>query len=709
VITAPPLEPYLVERPSQVLPSPDELLSAVAVDTETSGLAVDDGARVAVVSLAYRVKSEPGEIYFHAFPFDQGRHADKGFEVARLKSGAPKLALTPGDAEHWLEWDDNLDEDEWVFLLEWLAAAGALVGCVYHNAKFDLHMLRAGTRHWPGRGMVRGLAADTMLAAKVIAPRESMGLKPTAERLWGAAEAADAVAVEQALVNARKLFGLRASDGNDKRYDLLPWAVIGPYAAQDTILTLRLHEWQLSALEEGLGSADDIDRSLGLCRALYKMECRGFGPLRSDVALAWAETITKRIAELEAAVPFDPPTQPAATTYFFETLGLAPWKIGEEKRGWLIETGSGPPQHIGGVGGKEARERIKRRFPHAKKITWKQGQLTSVIARRMAASGVAGAAELAELLDLKIANQMFYANYAALAGPDGKLRTDYKQAFVKSGRMSTSRVSMQGLPRKLGLSVAGAPAPEPRGLFAVAEGRERWGLDLSQAELRIAAALAPCPSMAELLASGADLHGVTCTKVFEVTPEHPDWDELRSVAKQLTFGQLFLMGPRTFQNHLFAKGGIEWDYARCRDAVYGWRETYPEIEAVYHELREFVIAHGYVELYDGTRSYFGALDWERTGWNRRVQGSLARFVETWTAQVESWTERYDALCLTVHDACYLDLPIEDAADVVADVTARTEALWTEHFDIPGRLDASRWSYHEKLWLPGEAPVLEGAH
>ncbi len=43
--------------------------TAVAVDTETSGLFVDDGATLSVVSVAYL---EDGKIQSHAFPFDQG-------------------------------------------------------------------------------------------------------------------------------------------------------------------------------------------------------------------------------------------------------------------------------------------------------------------------------------------------------------------------------------------------------------------------------------------------------------------------------------------------------------------------------------------------------------------------------------------------------------------------------------------------------------
>ena len=59
---------------------PDVEGLTVAVDTETSGLFVDDGATLSVVSVAWRTSGNSGlynGITGFAFPFDQGRAHEK--------------------------------------------------------------------------------------------------------------------------------------------------------------------------------------------------------------------------------------------------------------------------------------------------------------------------------------------------------------------------------------------------------------------------------------------------------------------------------------------------------------------------------------------------------------------------------------------------------------------------------------------------------
>ena len=74
----------MTELPSVDLPDPKLLAGPVAVDSETTGLAVDDGAYLTVVSVAYRREDDPGAIHHHAFPFDVGRAEAKGFSVVRF-------------------------------------------------------------------------------------------------------------------------------------------------------------------------------------------------------------------------------------------------------------------------------------------------------------------------------------------------------------------------------------------------------------------------------------------------------------------------------------------------------------------------------------------------------------------------------------------------------------------------------------------------
>lgn len=685
----------LVDRPSQVLHRPKDIASYVVVDTETSGLYVDNGDRMCAVSVAYRTVAEPDKITAWAFPFDQGRAAEKGFHPKRYKDGRLKADV---DLAEW-DADVNLPRSEWEYLCEWLVKVGRKKGLGAQNGKFDWHMVRAGRRArpdvpedadpWPGPDLEEYQTWDTQLVNRILWPLESTSLKPTGARLWGAEAVEDAAVLKQFLELGKKLYGLKVEDG--PRYDLIPWRVNGPYAASDGVLTLRLTEVQVSMLEEGLGSWNAAHRDIDLGRVLYRMERRGFGPYDVETSRRIARSIEERIAVLEPIFPFQPPTLPAATSYYYDELGLAPWKPGEDRRGWEVKQPRQRAIIVPGPKTEEAKALVAARFPKATSITFKQGSLSADIADRLAASGAPYASEFAEMQRLRIANQMFYDNYVRLAGSDGRLRTTFRQAYVKSGRMSVERFQAQALPKKLQLKLMGEPVREPRSLFGVPEGRRRMNLDLSQAELRIASELAQCRQMADPLRNGEDLHGQTCTRIFGQTPESEDWKKYRDVAKRLNFGGIFMIGAASFQANLWTQGGIEWPLSECKVATDGFKRTYPEIVSSYEQWQSFAMDKGYVVLANGERSWMGRYDYPNTAWNRVVQGSLAAWVANWLIVVENITCDYEALVLTVHDSAVLDLPEDRADEIAAVVKEESEKLWLREFGFPGRVDVEEWS------------------
>lgn len=669
-------EAILCERPSVVLPDPGQLIGTAVFDCETSGLYFDAGHRVAAVGVAFRI--DPERIYHHAFAFDQGRAEDKGLTVQYFPDtptyqkrglvGKPK-----GDPEGRWDWDTdyNLPEDEWRTLCTWLLEAGKAVGLTNHNLKYDLGMLRAGTRHWRGVDLERYARWDTMLANPPCWP--AMGtnaLKPVAEILWGTEEADEAKVVQEALEEVKKRYGI-----SEKRYDLLPWEVNGPYASKDATQAYRLAELQELMIDEGRTCGTRINRTVDVMRVLTRMERRGFGPYQVERSAEIADRIDARIESLAATLPFSPPTGPRAAAYFYDELGLAPWKVSEVPRLVVNEPDTR----------KAARDGDVRR------VIKNHGDISATVSRRMAEAGVPHAEAWAQITELRIANQMFYRNYADLAGPDGRIRTSFKQAFVRTGRLSVERFQAQALPKKLALHLGDELLPEPRALFGIAPGRRRMNLDLGQAELRIASMFAGCQVMLDALATGADFHGMTTQNVFHITRDDPNWDLMRDIGKRLTFASIFQVGAPKFRETLWDQAGVEWTLAECKNAVYGWRRTYPEFQASYYKWLEFAEQNMYVPLIDGQPSWMAtARDYPNTAWNRVVQGSLALFANDWLVEVEKRTAKYDALILAVHDSVVLDLPEDVADDVCTELQTMTVELWENTFHIPGAVDVKPW-------------------
>lgn len=578
--------------------------SIVSVDTETSGLHPDDGARVSVISIAW---SDGERIRSAAFPFDQG-----------LRDKLPV-------AQHSMfESDYNLDLDAWDELLFWLMDKRL----VFHNAKYDLHMLRTGTRHYPGKNLLRAFHSDTMVTQRVLDPLEPVGLDAAAQRRLG---------------KSKMLLTSELGAAKTKRYDLLDWDVIGPYASQDAELTLELYDDQQTRIEEGEVPRAWVDLETDLTRVLYQIEQRGlsFDWARS---LEAAEVLELRAKEIEARLPF-PPNPNGAKAYFYGQLGLPPSKT----------TPKGSPS------------------------------LDDEAVRGLVEQGVQHAQDYADISDLRRAQSMWYRAYPEMIGADGRLRTSFRQTKVVSGRMSVERVQLQAIP-KADKNLEGVPGV--RELFFAREGHELWNFDLSQAELRVAAKFSGCTSMLAMLEGGADIHGETCQAVLGTKPDDPNWKRDRDIAKRLTFGSIFLIGARKFQATLSKLAGIHLDMVECERIVNNWRRTYPEFKRAYYRSEKFVEQYGYVRLYDGRPSFLGPREFTHTAWNRIVQGSLAEFLKYWLVEVERrWP---GLLVLTVHDSLVCEIPADRDLEVVPEIKDFTGRLATKAFGVTMSADVGLW-------------------
>jgi DNA polymerase I-like protein with 3'-5' exonuclease and polymerase domains len=273
----------------------------ISVDTETSGLYVDEGARVSAVSVGWL--DSRNRIRSYAWPFDHGQLDKPGLSTPSLFDS--------------VEDETNLSRAEWSMLMKWIARQRV----VMHNAKFDLLMIYAGLRRYRGTGVDLLLSVwwDTQNAQWVLEPEERSSLKPTAARLWGESEADEQAALKPYL----------STNGN--RFDLVPWEIMQPYAAKDAELTLRLYLHQMSILEEGegVGSLEEqCEMELQVMGVLTKMAYRGIG---YDVEQSRIESAKAKrlLLQLQQALPFKP-TPAGARGYFFKQMGAMPHCVTEK-------------------------------------------------------------------------------------------------------------------------------------------------------------------------------------------------------------------------------------------------------------------------------------------------------------------------------------------------------------------------------------------
>ena len=592
---------------------PSEDVGPVALDTETSGLHPDDGARVACLALAWEGGSA-------AFPFDQG---------VRDKLPTVQLDLLE-------DGDPNLGPYEWEKMVVWLEGRDL----VMHNGKFDLTMMRTGTRHWKGVELAHRLKWDTMLASGILEPKEPRGLDAAAKRAG--------VGGKQGLAAVKQW--LKARKYKPTRYDLVPWSIIQEYVTVDAEMTLDLYLHQRQQWRPEYDR--EMELEMDLLGALYRMEARGV-QYDAEESLRVAELLERKADEIESRMPFKCDVT-SAKRYFFDELLLPPDRRTEKGAPSLDE--------------EQIRDWVKQ--------------------------GVEWAEEYSDVSRMRRAVSMWYQGYPDKLGADGRLRCTYRQGHVKSGRMSVERVQLQAMP-KADKSVGDVPGV--RDLLQAKDGHGLWSLDLSQAELRVAAKYSGCQTMLDELAGDSpDIHGRTCEQVLGVSRDDPQWKEKRDIAKRLTFGSIFQIGGQRFQATMSKLAGIHMPLDECQALVDGWRRMYPEFTTAYRKSERLAKSQGWVPLLPGTeqevKSWFGPRDWPHTAWNRIVQGSLAQFFKMWMVAVDR--EFPGRMILTIHDSVLLELPLDEGDEVAARVAAQGTEIATDLFmrgvDLTMPVDTDRW-------------------
>lgn len=568
--------------------------------------------------------------------------------------------------------DDRADlgPTEWRTLCRWLAEAGG--GLVGHNSKFDIVMMHAGSvGGYPGVDLNDRIVWDTMIAAREMWPQTSAALKSLAVLMFDE----DADAEQQALA---PYLGPK----KDPRYDLVPWEVMRPYAVQDAVLTTRLLHKQWSLVEQGLEGTRYIGQEIDISKALARMEFAGI-PYDPEISRAQGEVLQREIDRLSAELPFLP-TLPKAKVFFF----------GNEPRADL------------GRGVVECQCRV----PYS--LTDKgQPSLDAEALDQMVRESVPYAREYQTIQRFKSAVSKWYTPFADRCGPDGRLRTQFRQVAsgsgdvggTKSGRFSAGRINLQAVPKDYALHL---PVMTPRQVIGAAadalDGWALWELDLAQAELRTAALDAGCTKMLDLIVAGEDTHGATATELFGTRPGDPEFKVHRQIAKRANFSLIFGSGVKTFRAMIHKEAGQTMSESEATRVVYGWRDLYPEFGRRIDYCMDHVDRTGYIELTNGKRRYYGKREDSHSAFNQRIQGSLAEYAKAWLLhtdrELRPLRERGVAegvgpggLVLVVHDSQVLLLPEDEGPEIVDAICRAAEGLWAQWFPgVPGGVDAERW-------------------
>lgn len=646
--------------------------NVIAVDTEASGLYVDGKwsskladcqpkARVSAVSVAFK-RADNGQYITFAVPFDQGRVEGKPGKF-NYETGE----FDPLDKCEPCPW--NFGNESWTTLVRWVVRHRL----VFHNAKYDMHIFRAGLREslWTmcgnchaglpmncvcdqqGIDLEEFFAWDTLLVQGLVEPTESNALDELGKRLFGEGKI-------DGLTAALKKNGTALT----KRYDLLSWVVAGPYAAQDTLLTIKAFYHQQARIDTGVIDSVEvglIERDFELCKTLYRIENRGVGYDGAQMRIE-ADKMRTEVDKLKGQLPFQPADITHAKVWFFETLGVIPIKVSDK---------TGKPS------------------------------LDVEVVGRLVEQGVKGAAEWQHIQNMESALSKWYQAWPNQIGEDGRLRTNYRQCKMESdrkdartggaisGRLSAERVQFQGFPKDYKIPEG---IKTPKKMLLAKPGHELWELDGSNMEIRIAAWVTRDPNLVEKCNSGKNIHDENTRAIFGVDEDHGDWNQFRDLSKIGVFSDFYGSGEQTMLSQFEAGLKRSFDIRTVRDFRQRLAEAYPTVKVVSRKAQRKADVTmggcGYIRLYNGRRRVFGWGERTHKAFNQIMQCNVAEIMK----DLMLWIEKtYPGILVNqVHDSVWLEIHSSVAEEVVAAIQAYAVELFERTFaPVKFKVDAKR--------------------
>ena len=281
-----------------------------------------------------------------------------------------------------------------------------------------------------------------------------------------------------------------------------------------------------------------------------------------------------------------------------------------------------------------------------------------------------------------------------VVGPDGRVRTTFQNTVTATGRLSSTDPNLQNIPVRTDLGA------EIRKMFVPAPGCVFVDADYSQIELRVLAHMADDEAMRAAFNSGADIHRVTASQVFNV-PFDAVTPQMRRSAKAVNFGIVY--GISAFS--------LSQDVGVSQAEAKSYIDNYL---SKYHGVRDFMEATveqglrlGYVSTLYGRRRYIPELKdgkymvreaAKRMAMNAPIQGTAADIIKIAMLRVDKALKAAGLtakLVLQVHDELIVECPEAEAETVAALVTREMEAAATLAVPLTAEAKSGRSWYEAK--------------
>lgn len=491
---------------------------------------------------------------------------------------------------------------------------------VFHNAKFDLHVLARAFGLTVSQ-IEKANIVDTLIAAWMLSPGENgLGLDNQVMQK-----------LQHEMIPIENLIG---RGRNQITFDRAPIPQATEYGAEDAVYTLRL--W--APLQKQLQKYDYekyfYQQEMPLLKVLYQMESVGIAVDVPSLKTLEFE-LQRRIENLEkeicdmAGTEFNIGSPKQLAEVMFDTLGL---------------------------------REVKKRSTDA-----------AVLEELFYETASPFVASVIEYRELKKMQSTYISVLPTLVNPETKrIHTSFIQWGTATGRLSSRDPNLQNIPVRsdLGKKIRAAFVPQNPDNVILA-------VDYSQIELRMLAHLSGDEALIDSYKNEIDIHARTAAAIYGVPLENVTSD-MRRDAKVVNFGVLYGMTAFRLSRDLKIPMG------QAKDFITGYFDMFQGVQMFIESTKANAHRDGYVETLSGRRRYIAGIDSsdrmesqmaERMAVNTPVQGSAADLIKIAMIRIQKRINDEQLplrMMLQVHDELVFECPKDQVETLAAMVKSEME-------------------------------------
>jgi|TARA_B110000977_G_C11081270_1_gene493025 DNA polymerase I-like protein with 3'-5' exonuclease and polymerase domains len=180
---------------------------------------------------------------------------------------------------------------------------------------------------------------------------------------------------------------------------------------------------------------------------------------------------------------------------------------------------------------------------------------------------------------------------------DSRLRTGFNLHSTTSGRLSSSgKLNMQQLPRD---------NPIVKGCIKAAPGHKIVAMDLTTAEVYVAAVLAKDEALMDVFRAGGNFHSQIAKKVFKLPCEAEEvsaqYGMQRQAAKAVTFGIMYGAGPKKISEQVTKDSGKIFTAQEAKEVIDDYFNEFHKLKAWIEDNQKFIKQNGFIYSYFGRK------------------------------------------------------------------------------------------------------------